>query len=94
MKRLDTTIALQGAKIPKLANTIAAEVISTILNGMEVQLRVFEVANQRNSPKSITILSAYVFAAVKLHSPVSIFEFLKNVISPPVLGCLLVHGGS
>jgi len=35
MKRLDTTIALQGAKIPKLANTIAAEVISMILNGME-----------------------------------------------------------
>ena len=44
--------------------------------------------------KSITILSAYVFAAVKFHFPVSIFEFLKNVISPPVLGCLLVHGGS
>ena len=51
MKRLDTTIALQGAKIPKLANTIAAEVISMILNGMEVQLRVFEATNQRNSPK-------------------------------------------
>jgi hypothetical protein len=82
MKRLDTTIALQGAKIPKLANTIAAEVISMILNGMEVQLRVFEANNHRN------------FAAVKRHSPVSIFEFLKNVISPPVLGCLLVHGGS
>ena len=51
MKRLDTTIALQGAKIPKLANTIAAEVISMILNGMEVQLRVFEATNQRNSSK-------------------------------------------
>jgi hypothetical protein len=33
MKRLDTTIALQGAKIPKLTNTIAAEAISMILNG-------------------------------------------------------------
>ena len=48
--------------MPKLTNAIVAQAISTIINGMEVELRIVEAVNLRISPKSLIILSACAFS--------------------------------
>ena len=64
--------------MPKLANAIVAQAISTIIKGTEVELRIFEAASQRNPPQSISNLSApLLLLLVERRSLVSIPEFCR-----------------
>ncbi len=57
--KLETTVALNGAKRPKLMKMTVSQRTSTTSNGMETEVIACSYINQRVFPRSIAIFNAW-----------------------------------